>query len=294
MKKHLSTILFCLIFLTGLSLLLYPTVSNYLNERNQSRAIATFNKNVSSLSSTDYTDMLKKAEEYNSSLLQSGGNQFGTFQPEQEKEYDSLLNPGGDGIMGTIEIPSIGVNLPVYHGTADTVLQIGVGHIEGTSLPVGGNGTHAVLSGHRGLPSSKLFTDLDQLEKGDTFTIRVPGRVLTYEIDQIKTVLPEETQDLAIDPEKDYVTLVTCTPYAVNTHRLLVRGHRIPTPETETAKTETETAVRQSRHISPLTISTWIAEGVVALVLILAVFSLIRKVRKKKKKTDIRNKNEGK
>lgn len=284
MKKHLSSIVMGVILLIGISLLLYPTVSNALNQHNESRAIASYNNSVSHLSKTDYSKMLQDAEAYNAALLNGNGNHF-SDGTDQNTVYQNLLNPSGIGVMGSIEIPSIGVSLPIYHGTDETILQIGVGHLSGTSLPVGGKGTHAVLSGHRGLPSAKLFTDLDQLEVGDTFTIKVLDQVLTYQVDQIKTVLPEETQDLAIDPDKDYVTLVTCTPYAINTHRLLVRGVRIPTPEKTEAKSA-ETGKNEKKHLSPLTISTMVAEAVIAVLLVLILISFFRGIFGKKKRKE--------
>ena len=173
----------------------------------------------------EYERMWNDAVEYNKALL-SKSNRY-NMTDEQRKEYESVLDVTGTGIMGYIEIPSIDVSLPIYHGTNESVLQIAIGHIESSSLPVGGIGTHCVISGHRGLPSAKLFTDIDQLQNGDRFMIQVLDRTLTYEVDQVRIVLPSELQDLEIDPNQDYCTLVTCTPYGVNTHRLLVRGHRV-------------------------------------------------------------------
>ena len=228
MKKNRSTIILILIFLVGLSVMLYPTVSDYVNQRHQSRALASYDETVNEMSDADYTAYFEAADAYNQRLAATP-NSF--FTPEQVSGYDETLDVSGTGIMGYITIPRIGVELPVYHGTSDGVLQVAAGHLEGSSLPVGGAGTHAVISAHRGLPSAKLFTNLDELEAGDTFTITVLDRVLTYEVDRISIVLPTETDLLQPVEGQDYVTLMTCTPYGINTHRLLVRGRRITTPD---------------------------------------------------------------
>lgn len=228
-RKHISTIILILVFLAGISLVLYPTVSDYWNSLHQSRAIAGYDSAVSKLDTSRYDEMLAEARAYNEAIRTNPSR----FTPTEEETawYRSLLDVSGTGIMAYVEIPKLREKLPVYHGTDDAVLQIAVGHIEGSSLPVGGEGTHSVLSGHRGLPSAKLFTNLDELETGNIFLIHVLGEELTYEVDQILTVLPYETEALEIEEGKDYCTLVTCTPYGVNTHRLLVRGHRIETKE---------------------------------------------------------------
>ena len=228
MKKNRSTIILILIFLVGLSVMLYPTVSDYVNQRHQSRALASYDETVNEMSDADYTAYFEAADAYNQRLAATP-NSF--FTPEQVSGYDETLDVSGTGIMGYITIPRIGVELPVYHGTSDGVLQVAAGHLEGSSLPVGGAGTHAVISAHRGLPSAKLFTNLDELEAGDTFTITVLDRVLTYEVDRISIVLPTETDLLQPVEGQDYVTLMTCTPYGINSHRLLVRGRRIETPD---------------------------------------------------------------
>lgn len=228
MKKknnNLTTIVLVLVLLAGVSLLLYPTVSDYWNSMHQTRAIASYAENVSKLDTAQYDELWKAAQEYNASL--SERETAFALTEEQKQEYESLLDVSGLGVMGYIEIPEISCSLPIYHGTDDAVLQIAVGHIEWSSLPVGGSGTHCVLSGHRGLPSAKLFTNLDKLEIGDTFMLRVLDEVLTYEVDQILIVEPEQTDALQIVPGEDLCTLVTCTPYGINTHRLLVRGHRV-------------------------------------------------------------------
>lgn len=225
MKKHLPTIFLILIFCIGLSLLLYPTVSDYWNSLHQSRAIASYVDAVAELDNDTYEGILANAREYNEKLAENGNDWILT--EKQKKEYDKLLNIGDTGIMSYIEIPSIGCSLPIYHGTDEAVLQIAIGHIEGSSLPVGGESTHCVLSGHRGLPRAKLFTDLDKLKEGDIFMLRTLDETLTYEVDQILIVLPNQLEALEIEEGQDYCTLVTCTPYGVNSHRLLVRGHRI-------------------------------------------------------------------
>ena len=230
MRKRISTIIFVIIFLIGLSILLYPAVSEYVNERHSSRAIASYDKLVEELPEADYSKELQDAQAYNEYLAQFG-NLSEAASTEKEREdspYEDLLNTGGSGIMSIINIPGIAVELPVYHGTSEGVLQVAAGHYEGSSLPVGGESTHAIITGHRGLPSAKLFTDLDRLETGDVFYLKTLGEILEYQIDQIVTVLPSEVDGLSIEPGKDYVTLVTCTPYGINSHRLLIRGTRIP------------------------------------------------------------------
>lgn len=224
MKKHLSTIILVIVFFVGMSLLLYPTVSDWWNSRTQTRSIASYDEVVSELNDDDFEAMLSEAYEYNQALrdLASPLTEYDDIEG-----YDDILDITGTGIMGYITIPCINVKLPIYHGTDEETLQIAAGHLEGTSLPVGGESTHAVISAHRGLPSAKLFTNIDQLQEGDLFTITILNDTLTYEVDQIRIVLPDETEDLAITEGQDYVTLLTCTPYGVNDHRLLVRGHRV-------------------------------------------------------------------
>ena len=228
MRKNLSTIILILIFLVGLSVMLYPSVSNAVNRKHQSRAVAGYAEEVERLSDADYQAYFDAADAYNRQL-NTTPNAF--YKPDLVSGYAQTLDISGTGIMGYITIPKISVELPIYHGTDEGVLQVAAGHLEGSSLPVGGAGTHAVISAHRGLPSAKLFTNLDQLEVGDTFTITVLDRVLTYEVDKISIVLPTETDELKIAEGKDYVTLMTCTPYGINTHRLLVRGRRVETPD---------------------------------------------------------------
>ena len=262
MKKHLSTIILILVFLVGLSLLLYPTVSDYWNSFHQSRAIAGYAQTVADLDEDNYEKFLADAEDYNKTIAKSG-NRFELSKKEQ-KQYESLLNVAGDGMMGYIDIPSIDCTLPIYHGTSDQVLQSGVGHLEGTSLPVGGESSHCVISGHRGLPSAKLFTDLDELREGDVFRINVLDETLTYEMDQISIVLPEEFDDLQIQKGKDLCTLVTCTPYGINTHRLLVRGHRIKTDETSRVRAD-------AMQIDPTIVAPILAVPMLLLLVILII-----------------------
>lgn len=227
MRKHASTMILILILVVGLSLMLYPSLSNWWNEAHQSRAIAAYSQEVSKLDENRYDELWQQAWEYNRSLV--GRENVYLLDDSQKAEYERLLDVSGMGIMGYIEIPSINVSLPIYHGTEESVLQVAVGHLEWTSLPVGGESTHCVLSGHRGLPSAKLFTDLDRLVVGDRFRLGVLDQVLTYEVDQILIVEPQDTEALLIEEGKDLCTLVTCTPYSINTHRLLVRGHRVET-----------------------------------------------------------------
>ena len=233
MKKknnNWTTVFLVLLLLAGVSLLLYPSLSDYWNSMHQTRAIASYAETVSQLDTAQYDEMWKAAQNYNRSLAQR--ETAFALTGEQKAAYESLLDVSGLGVMGYIEIPEIDCSLPIYHGTEESVLQVAVGHLEWSNLPVGGEGTHCVLSGHRGLPSAKLFTNLDKLAVGDTFLLRVLDEVLTYEVDQILIVEPEQVDALGIVPGEDYCTLVTCTPYGINTHRLLVRGHRVEnTPE---------------------------------------------------------------
>ena len=224
-RSWIFTLILVVILLVGAGIMAYPTVSDWWNSFHQSRVIASYSAIVEETDTGEIEKLLGEAEEYNARLARRE-NRFLPTEEETE-EYNGLLDLAGDGVMGVVQISAIGVNLPICHGTSESVLQTAVGHIEGSSLPVGGPGTHAVLSGHRGLPSAKLFTELDKLVEGDVFTITVLGRTLTYVVDQIRIVEPSDMSDLRIVPGKDYCTLVTCTPYSINTHRLLVRGHRI-------------------------------------------------------------------
>lgn len=273
-KSKLSTILLILIFVAGLSLLLYPSFANYWNSMHASQAISRYAESVASLDDDEFERMWQEAVEYNKRLNERENNYVLT--DEQLAEYESLLNIGGSGVMGYIEIESIGVMLPVYHGTSDGVLQVAVGHLDWTSLPVGGPGTHCVLSGHRGLPSAKLFTDLDELKEGDTFTLDILDEVLTYEIDQIRIVKPVEVEGLVVAEGKDYCTLVTCTPYGINTHRLLVRGHRIETENVHDVRIVSEATI-----IDPLVIAPIVGFPL----LVLVIIGMLTRKPKKNKKT---------
>ena len=262
MKNKLSTILLSLAFLAGLSLLLYPTASDYWNSMHASKAVADYSAEVTQLTQTQYDEIWAAATAYNQSL-QSRENDF-YLTDEQKEQYEALLDVSGTGIMGYIEIPNIKLSLPIYHGTEDSVLQIAVGHLEWSSLPVGGEGTHCVLSGHRGLPSAKLFTNLDQLVEGDTFVLRVLDEVLTYQVDQILIVEPEDTDALKAEEGKDLCTLVTCTPYGVNSHRLLVRGHRIENQ----AQAEAIRVTSDAMQIEPLLVAPAVALPVLLILLL--------------------------
>ena len=271
MRKHGTTILLLILFI-GLSLMLYPTFSNWWNSMHQTRAIAAYSEQVAQLDTVSYDQLWEDARAYNRSLL--GRENTFLLSDEQKAEYDRLLDVSGLGIMGYIEIPSIQVTLPIYHGTDEAVLQIAVGHLEWTSLPVGGESTHCVLSGHRGLPSARLFTDLDKLTVGDRFLFRVLDEVLTYEVDQILIVEPYDTDALRIEPGKDLCTLVTCTPYGINTHRLLVRGHRVENER----EAQTVRVTSDAIQIEPYLVAPVVAAPIL---LVLLIVLLIPKRRKK-------------
>lgn len=285
MKKKLPKIFIGLIFIIGLGIMLYPIISNLYIEHHQGNIIDEYNKTVESMPDDTLEKEREKAEGYNKMLT---GNMVITdpFDPEAQKkleensDYYNILNIGNDNIIGYIKIPKINVSLPIYHGTSEDVLKRGVGHLQNTSFPIGGEGTHAVLSGHTGLSSAKLFTDLDKLEEGELFFIEVLGEKLAYKIDQIKIVEPSETSDLVIKSGEDYVTLVTCTPYGINSHRLLVRGTRIPYTEDveKEAKNEENSKVK----------STWrdeyfkaLAVGLGGLSVLGVIFIIIVLVKKK-------------
>ena len=273
MRKHLTTIIIIVMFIVGLSVLLYPAISNYINQKNASKVIGEYNDKLEDTSDDRIEDMYAQAQDYNKRLA---GTASAFYNPESVKGYDTTLDITGTGIMGYIDIDRIGVELPIYHTVDESVLGTGAGHLEGTSLPVGGESTHCVLSGHRGLPSAKLFTDLDELEVGDEFTITVLNKKLTYRIDQIKTVKPSETEDLQIESGKDYCTLMTCTPYGINSHRLLLRGVRV-----ETAQDKPGIFVKnEAFRIDPLVVTPIVAVPMLVVVLIVV---LVRDHRSKKK-----------
>lgn len=273
MKKHMSTILLFLIFFIGLSLLLYPTFADWWNSFHQSRAVASYVEQVANMDDDQYDEIWSAAWDYNRSLIDRPNNFL--LSEEQRERYNALLNVGGNGIMGYIEIPKIDIIYPIYHGTDEAVLQIAIGHLDWTSLPVGGEGSHCVVSGHRGLPSARLFTDLDQMEVGDTFLLRILDEVLTYEVDQILIVEPHVTEDLLIVEGKDLCTLVTCTPYGINSHRMLVRGYRIATEEVRAVRRVTADAVQ----IEPVIVAPFVAAP---MLLILLVALLLPKSKKRK------------
>ena len=274
-RKHISTIFIILIFLVGLGFISYPTVSNLWNQAHQSRAIATYSKQVEKLDDSENKKMLKAARKYNKSLLKKSDHW--KLSKKDKKKYESLLDVSGTGIMGYIEVPKIDCSLPIYHGTDEGALQIAIGHLEGSSLPVGGKSTHCVLSGHRGLPSARLFTDLDQMEEGDIFILNILGRKLAYEVDQIKVVLPEEMSDLEIEEGKDLCTLVTCTPYGINTHRLLVRGHRTEYVEKKVEEEKKEVQTKKTD------IRLMIAGGAGVLILLIIIIVIVIKRRRKRR-----------
>ena len=273
MKNHRSTILPILILLIGLSLMLYPSFADWWNSFHSSRAIASYVEQVANIDDAQYEELWDAAWDYNQSLLHRP-NDF-LLSDEQKEIYKSLLDFGGNGIMGYIEIPMIDVMLPIYHGTKESVLQIAVGHLDWTSLPVGGAGSHCVVSGHRGLPSARLFTDLDKLKVGDVFMLHVLNEILTYEIDQILIVEPQDTDPLLIEPGKDLCTMITCTPYGINSHRMLVRGHRIESQEEPKDIRITADAVR----IEPLMVAPIVA---VPILLVLLIILLLPKQKKGK------------
>ena len=270
-KKYIIAIIVAVFILIDLSVLLYPSLSAYVNARSQSRAVAHYFDDVAGMDDTDIQAILEAAREYNRDLLRMA-NRFNYTQADTAR-YKALLNTGR-GVMGVLAIDKINVKLPIYHGTDEDVLQVGLGHLQGTSLPVGGTGTHAFITGHRGLPSSTLLTELDKLAEGDTFALYIMGETLTYRVDNIQTVLPEEVSSLDIDPDMDYCTLVTCTPYGVNSHRLLVRGYRI-----ENLNPGWDAVYADARRLDKaLVILLFLAPAVPALVIYLVI--RCRKIRK--------------
>ncbi|WP_044913598.1 class C sortase [Butyrivibrio sp. WCE2006] len=279
--KQLPNLIFAGIFIVGLGIFLYPSVSNYINSKHQSSAVSDYTEAISNLTEEDYEQYWNKAVEYNEKLLSRGLN-F-TLSDEELEEYHSILDPTGTGVMGHIEIEKIGVDLPIYHDVTESVLQVGIGHIPGSSLPTGTIGTHTLLSGHRGLPSSKLFSELDQMIEGDTFLLHIMDQTFAYQVDNISIVLPEETQSLTFYPDKEYVTLVTCTPYGVNTHRMLVRGRRVDYNE------ETRLIVpADAAKINNLVVAPFIAGPIILVLFIWFVISTSDRFRKKKiKKEDL-------
>jgi sortase A len=276
LKKYLVTIILFAVALAGLGLLLYPSFSDWWNRFHQSRVVAAYADKVANMNTEEFDALFESAEAYNEEITRRGI--IWTMTDEERERYLQELDVTGTGNMGYIEIPKIQVMLPIYHGTNESVLQIATGHIEGSSLPVGGLGTHTIISGHRGLPSATLFSDLDDLIVGDTFTINVLNRTLTYEVDQIRTVLPYDLSELTIDREKDYCTLVTCTPIGVNTHRILVRAHRIENAQGEAL------VIPDAMQVRPIYIAPFIAAPVLLILILIVLFSTGQNSRKKKER----------
>lgn len=290
MNRMLRWFVRLLIILLGVGILVYPSLSEYLSERNSSRATASYDDTVQQLEQERLAQLLAQAQEYNRQLADASAGKApladDNGNPITPESYWDLLNIDSTGMMAYITIPRLGQTIPIYHGTEEAVLQVGIGHLQNTSLPVGGESTHAALSGHRGLPTASLFTDLDQMQLGDQFYIKILNETLAYEVDQILTVLPSQMDALAIEPGQDYVTLITCTPYGINSHRLLVRGHRVPyTPEAEAQAVATQkpgwfpSLPMQYRH---LLIGLLVVVGIVALRLLIG--ALMRRSRKRRKR----------
>ena len=284
MRKKFGNLILVLIMLIGVGLLVYPTFSDWWNSFHQTRAIAGYTAAVANMDREEFDRMWAEAEAFNTYLSQKSGR-FNLSEQELET-YNSILDVTGTGIMGYIDIPSIKISLPVYHGTDEAILQIAIGHVVGTSFPIGGEGSHCAVSGHRGLPSAKLFTDIDKLQAGDKFLLQVLDRTLTYEVDQIRIVLPQELQDLEIDPYSDYCTLITCTPYGVNTHRLLVRGHRVDNDNTDATRVTAD-----AMRFEPVIVAPLVAAPILFILLIYVLISTSRWNKRrtaKRSKADIR------
>lgn len=275
MKKHLSTIFIVILFLTGFSVLLYPTVSNYINSKHQTQAIASYEERMKKMDTLSYDAIMEEARKYNEQIL-SDQARF-AIQGEELDQYLHLMGSAG-GAIGYIEIDSIDVTLPLYLGDSSAVLRVGAGIMPGASLPIGGRGTHAVITGHRGLPSSKLFTHLDKVKEGDVFVLHVLNETLTYQVDQIHIVEPQDLTKLEIEPDQDYVTLMTCTPYGINTHRMLVRGHRI---ENDSQVAGATRVVADAIQVDFMLIAPVLA---IPLVLLLVVTLLLRDRKKMRKR----------
>ena len=273
-----STIILVAIFFVGLSVLLYPTVSDFWNEKRQSKAIVNYDDLIVNLTPEDYTKFFNEADSYNQKIKGMPSSYMN--HSNIAEEYYNILDVNGDGMMGYITIEKIKVQLPIYHGTSDKVLNSAVGHVEGSSLPVGGESTHAVLSAHRGLPSAKLFTNLDKVEVGDVFTIRILDRTITYQVDQVLIVLPHETEALNIVSGEDYCTLVTCTPYGINTHRMLVRGTRIENIEED----KQVNVITEAYQIDPLIVTPAVAAPMLGILLVVLLVKSSKTGKKKKQR----------
>lgn len=273
-KKYMPLLLFLILFTAGLLVMLYPVISNAISEMQYDHVISNYQSTVNESKNIGFTDMLRRASDYNKLLSASSiVDAFSDKEIQNSDEYIGILNIDQNGTMGYISIPKIDVKIPIYHGTSARILQKGVGHLEGSSFPIGGDSTHSILSAHRGLPSAKLFTDLDQLVKGDMFYIHILDQVFTYQVDQVLVIDPSNTEPLRIQEGKDYVTLVTCTPYAVNTHRLLVRGTRIM-PE----KTPEKIEIKRKMIFSDFMFYTGIGIGIIVFAItVIIVRRLVKK-----------------
>ena len=273
-KENRVTLIIVAVGLLGIGLILYPSVADWWNSFHQSRAVASYAQKVANMDNSEYERILAEAEAYNNNLAINGINW--KMSKEELAVYEKELDITGTGIMGYISIPKIHVELPIYHGIDDAVLQIAIGHLSETSLPVGGSTTHCVVSGHRGLPSAKLFTDIDKLVEGDTWTVNVLNKTLTYEVDQIRVVLPTDLSNLQLEQGKDQFTLVTCTPYGINTHRLLVRGHRVDNAQGEA------NVIADALQIEPVYMAPFVAIPFILLLLIIMMISTGHMKRRKK------------
>ena len=270
MKNRKTTVILLISFFVGLSVLLYPSISSYWNTKTQSKAIVDYEAMLAQYKPEDYSAVFSEAETYNESLgkLEKPLQDY----PDLAAQYDSALNLTGNGMMGYITVPKISQELPVYHGTSDAVLSVAVGHLEGTSLPVGGESTHCVVSAHRGLPSAVLFTHLDRMEIGDTFYFTILDRTITYQVDDIRIVEPHDTSLIGITPGKDYCTLLTCTPYGINTHRLLVRGHQVDATQVRNIYIANE-----AYRVEPLIVMPVVALPIIFVLLIYVMFAPVKK-----------------
>ena len=265
LKKHLVTIILSGVLAVGLGLLIYPSFADYWNSMHQAHTILNYAEEISNMDDNQYEEMIEAARAYNDEIAENGIHW--TLTEEEQEEYNSLRAAGSTGVRGYIDISKINIKLPIYHGTSEEVLQTSIGHLEGTSLPVGGEGSHCALSGHRGLPSAKLFSDLDKLKEGDTFIMVILNETLTYEVDQIRVVEPSDLSALRVEPGQDYCTLVTCTPYGINTHRLLVRGHRVENADGDLR------VVADAIQIEPIYIAPFIAVPMILILLVLMLIS---------------------
>jgi sortase A len=263
-KKHFVTLFLVLVLVAGVGLLAYPSIANYWNTFHQTRAIMGYAERVAKMDKKDYKRILKSAKRYNKELVKTGI--LWKMTDAQKADYIKQLNVDNSGVMGYISIPKIHIKLPIYHGTDEAILQKSIGHLEGSSLPVGGKSSHCIITGHRGLPSSRLFTDLVMLKEGDSWTMTVLNETVTYEVDQIRVVLPTDLSELQIKEGKDYCTLVTCTPYGINTHRMLVRGHRIPNHNGDAD------VIADAIQIEPVYIAPFVAAPIILLLIIMLIF----------------------